>query len=576
MHAKLPKLLVSLFIVCVTACSYKSKSSYESQGYSSPQKPNIIMILIDDLGYTDIGVFGGNIDTPNIDALAQQGVLFTNAHANPSCAPTRAALITGKDPHRVGLGSQNGIAPPGVPTTRLGYKGSLEGQFIGLAQVMKQGGYDTYQVGKWHLGKEADQSPGSLGFDHYFTLLDGAASHYSDRSGISLAISPTGKATYVENGLPVTILPDDFYSTQYYTQWLLDSLKGRENTGKPFFAYLAFTAVHDPLHAPEGLISKYETFFKDGFDVLKEKRIQSLIEQGLISDSPVMTRWLKGTPAWDELSGMQQKDMAKRMAVYAAMLEYLDMEIGRLVSFLEDTGEYDNTLIVVMSDNGAATVPKTFYTKSKADQDWQDKAYPLESLSDYGKKGSFTEIGTYNAQAVSGPYFGFKTSLFEGGTRVPLVVKVPGVQKKNVNRQFTHISDLYTTFADYAGVDLTGQQELIGCSLKPAIQSQAEQACHKEFGMAYMGWRAYWQGPWKLVFVSESFGGTGKSALYNLEQDPGEVNDLSKEYPEKVKELSDKWLAYAEENGIEAVAMKKVNTAFDTVSNRFFDIYWGQ
>lgn len=576
MNNILSRCSVAFLVVYLSACSNKPAPSGVSQVVEPPKKSNILMVLIDDLGYTDLGLFGGNITTANIDALGQQGTVFTNAHANPSCAPTRASFMTGKDPHRVGLGSQNGVAPPGVKTTRLGYKGSLEGEYVGLAEVMKRGGYDTFQVGKWHLGKEASQSPGSLGFDNYFALLDGAASHYSDMLGVSLSISPSGKATYLDNGQQLTSLPEDFYSTHYYTQWLLDALKNRRDTEKPFFAYLAYTAVHDPLHAPGDLIKKYEDIFADGFAQLKQQRIRGLREQGLIPDSPVVTRWLARTPAWDELTEVQQADMAKRMAVHAAMLEYLDEELGRIVAFLKETGDYDNTLIVVMSDNGAATVPKTFYPKGEKDQAWQDQAYPLEAVADYGKKGSFTEIGTYNAQALSGPYFGFKTNLYEGGTRVPLIIKAPGSDQKVVNGQFAHISDLYATFADYAEVDLSGQRGLIGCSLKSALDTRAEQACHPEFGMAYMGWRAYWQGSWKLVFVSESFGGTGKYALYNLDEDPGEVKDLSRLYPDKVREMSERWDRYAKSHGIVGVRMKEVNDVFDRISDKFFEIYWGQ
>src|SRR5690606_17410264 len=421
-------------------------------------------------------------------------------------------------------------------------KGSLDGDYVGLPELLKKAGYENFQVGKWHLGHEPQQSPKALGFDHYFTLLDGAASHYHDQHGVGLAVSPSGTASYIENGEQVSTLPTNFYSTQFYTQWLIDALDARANNEKPFFAYLAYTAVHDPLHAPEDLILKYIHLFSDGFEKIKDERIRGLVKQGLIADSALVTRWLTGTPSWSELTKSQQVDMAKRMAVHAAMLEYLDKEVGRLIDKLKETGEYDNTLIVVMSDNGAATVPRTFYARNMTELIWQDKAYPLQSLADYGKQGSFATLGTYNAQAISGPYFGFKTNLHEGGVRVPMIVKAPGANANLVNDQFVHISDLYPTFADYAGINTNDQRGLLGCSLKPVLHGETGQGCHKEFAMGYMGWRAYWSGSWKLVFVSESFGGTGRYALYNLADDPGEVEDLSEQYPDKVKELSEKWL----------------------------------
>lgn len=579
-------LLFILLSITVLSCSDRSHdpapeespaSSMElQQSAAEPRLPNILMVLIDDLGYTDLGIYGGDIDTPNLDALGKNGIVFSNAHVNPSCAPTRASLITGKDPHKVGLGSQNGVAPPGIPTSRLGYKGSLEGEYTGLAEVLKDAGYDTFHVGKWHLGEEPHQSPGALGFDHYFSLMDGAASHFSDGHGVGLSISPSGFATYMENGKQLESLPTNFYSTRNYTQWLLDALEEREERDKPFFAYLAYTAVHDPLHAPEDLIMKYANLFSEGFEKLKDQRIHGLVREGLIADSSLVTRWLSGTPSWNELTEKEQLDMTQRMAVYAGMLEYLDQQIGRLVDRLQTSGEFDNTLIVIMSDNGAATVPRTFYARNVKELGWQDESYPLQSIEDYGKPDSFATLGTYNAQAVSGPYFGFKANLHEGGTRVPMIVKAPGSIQGALNRDFVHISDLYSTFADYAGVDISDQKDLVGCSLTPTLKGRVGKVCHDEFGMGYMGWRAYWSGPWKLIFVSKSFGGTGNYALYNLEQDPGEVEDLSAQYPKKVAELAHKWQIYAAANGIVDVPMDKVNEKYDGISHRLFDIYWGQ
>lgn len=538
-------------------------------------KPNILMVLIDDLGYTDLGAYGGNIKTPEMDLLAKDGILFTNAHANPSCAPTRASFLTGQDPHRVGLGSQNGVAPPGIDVNTRGYEGHLNGDFVSIAELLKGAGYQTFQIGKWHLGHDASQSPKALGFDKNYTLLDGAASHYSDMNGVSLGVSPSGKAQYQENNKSIKKLPDNFYSTKNYTQWLLDSLANRENKKAPFFAYLAYTAVHDPLHAPDDLILKYMELFSGGYEKLKNERIQGLVKEGLIADSALVSRWLTGTPSWNDLNETEQRDIAKRMAVYAAMLEYLDLELGRIVTYLKSQGEYENTLIVIMSDNGAATIPRTFYAKNAKDLAWQDKTYPKNDVASYGQQGSFATLGSYNAQALSGPYFGFKTNLHEGGTRVPMIVKQPQSSLPVHNDSFVHISYLYKTFAEYAGVDLSGHDELLGCSLKSVLEWGGDASCSDEFGMGYMGWRSYRKGDWKIVFVSKGFGGTGEYALYNLSTDPGEANNLASVYPDKVRYLDAKWLAYANRNNIKVVPMDKVNTFFDRVSNKFFEAYWG-
>jgi arylsulfatase A-like enzyme len=555
--------------------AHAQQSQIERSG--DQKQPNIVFILIDDLGYTDIGAFGGNIQTPNIDALASVGVRFSNAHVYPSCAPTRAGFITGRNPHQVGLGSQNGVAPPGVPTTTFGYKGTLEGNFVGIATTLAKAGYQTYHSGKWHLGHEDQQTPESLGFQASFALMDGAASHYHDMLGVSPSVSPGGHVIYTDHGKVVTELPTNFFSTEAYTQKMIEMIDDglRKDRDKPFFSYLAYTAVHDPLHAPEDLILKYRDLFSKGYINLKDERIAGMVKQGLIADASLATRWLSGTPKWDTLTDDQKKDMSARMAVHAAMLEHLDIEVGRLIGFLKEKGEYENTVFVVMSDNGAATIPKTFYAQNNDELFWQKKHYPLEAVKDYGKQGSFATIGSYNAQAVAGPYFGFKTNLHEGGTRVPMIVKTPQSSAR-IENDFVHIVDLYPTFAELAGVDLTERKDLMGCSIRSLLDGPDGARCSDEFGVEYMGWRAYRQGNWKLVFVSPAFGGTGKYALYDLAQDPGETNDLSQRHPDKVAELSKKWDSFAKAQNVTVADMTRVNAAYEKISDAFLKIYWGQ
>ncbi|MEL7029750.1 MAG: sulfatase-like hydrolase/transferase, partial [Pseudomonadota bacterium] len=432
---------------------------------AAPSQPNIVFILIDDLGYTDIGAYGGNVDTPNIDRLAQEALRFSNAHVYPSCAPTRAGLLTGKDPHWVGLGSQNGVAPPGVSEETFGYKGSLEGEFIGLAQVLANAGYQTYHSGKWHLGREKHQSPEALGFQLSFSMVDGAASHLSDRAGVSPSINPPdGKATYSLHGDIVADLHSNFYSTVDFTERLIDMIDSgqAESDDQPFFGYLAYTAVHDPMHAPDDLILKYADRFTSGYQALKEDRIRGLVKKGLVADASVVTRWLSDTPKWSELTEHQKRDMSARMSVYSAMIDVIDQQIGVLIDYLKATDEFENSLIVVASDNGAATLPKTFYASNADERSWQETIYPRSNVADYGRPGSFVSLGTYNAQAVSGPYFGFKSNLHEGGTRTPMIVKTPRSQRTGVVHNFIHITDFYPTFAELARADTSDQKNLIG------------------------------------------------------------------------------------------------------------------
>jgi arylsulfatase len=537
--------------------------------------PNILMVLIDDLGYTDLDVYGGDISTPNINNIANQGMVFTDAHAYPSCAPTRAAFLTGQDPHTIGLGSQNGVAPAGVTLEDAGYEGYLSGKYTSIANLLKSNGYRTYHSGKWHLGYGEKQSPIAQGFERHFSLLDGAASHYGDMKGVGLGVSGSGSATYVENGERLKKLPDNFYSTKNYTQWLIDELAEGKADARPFFAYLAYTAVHDPLHAPEDLILKYASLTENGYEQLRKERIKNLVSLGLTVDPSLISKWLSGTPRWSSLTEDEQKDLSKRLAVYAAMLEYLDHELGRLVDFLKSEDLYDNTLIVLMSDNGAATVPKTIYSRNVSDIEWQNKNYPLTDVSSYGLPGSFPSLGTYNAEALAGPYFGFKSNLYEGGVRVPMIVKTPGREDVGVRKQNVNIVDLYKTFSDYAGVTNLNNDQLLGCSLRQTFEWNSVGECSDEFGMSYMGWRSYRKGVWKLVFVSSGFGGTGKYALYKLDDDPGEMRDLSSDYPEKVAYLNDKWNKYAKKNNVKVIPMEKVNSMFDPIAGKFFEIDWG-
>lgn len=556
-----------------------SATSQQVQSLESAEavKPNILMILVDDLGYTDLGTYGGNIETKNIDQLANTGFRFSNAHAYPTCAPSRASLMTGQSPHRVGMGGQNGMTPPGVSSKAPGYSGSLEGDFVGIARLLHDNGYRTYQSGKWHLGDEEHQLPMALGFEKHFSLLDGAASHYQDMLPISLRVSPSGKATYMRNGEIVHALPEGFYSTKNYTNEIITMIDADKDDERPFFAYLAYTAVHDPLHAPEQYIEKYSSSFDKGFEKLRQDRIDGLKKHGLITDGSPATAWLKEIPDWGSLTSDQKADLSRRMAVYAAMLDYMDQQIGRLIDYLKKIGEYDNTLIVVASDNGAAGTPKVVYTLGHAtDIEWQNVNYFLKNVSSYGRPGSFPTMGLPNAQASSGPYHSFKTSLHEGGTRIPLILKLPDKKSGAIVDTFFHLSDLYPTFAEYAQIDVSGQHELQGISFKSYLESMNTIAVDREFGMEYMGLRAYRDGEWKLLFIPEAAGGTGDYALYNLTSDPGETRDLSQSNPELVTQLSRAWFDYASRNNVIVVPMSLVNKHYEKTAPIFLSIDWGE
>ncbi|MGW8815907.1 sulfatase-like hydrolase/transferase [Gordonia terrae] len=540
------------------------------------------MVLIDDLGYTDLGPYGGDAATPNIESLAQDGLQFTNFHAYPVCAPTRAALMTGQDPHRVGLGSMEGFTAPGVPTTTPGYKGTLEGEYTGVAEVLAGADYSTFQVGKWHLGEEPGQTPRDLGFEQNFTMYDGAASHYADKlRHAPRDVPPVDTVAYERNGEPIDELPEDFYSTHAYTDEMLRMIDQTGESDKPFFGYLAYTAVHDPLHVPdEALIQKYLDKYLDGndFEAMRTERIKRLSDRGLISED-VATRWPAQSPAWDSLDQQQRRDLAYRMAVYAAMIDDVDQQIGRLTDRLRETGEYDNTLIVLTSDNGAASASRTVYTAKPGAAEWQDEHYQRTGdVESYGEPGSYPTLGLPNAQVSSGPYFHSKTTVFEGGTRVPTLVKTPGDSGSSTGPRvidtYANVVDLYPTFAEYAGAQTVAGEKLSGNSAKPLFDGESDTIGTDEFGMELFGHRVYREGDWKLVYAPADAGGTGRYALYDLSADPGETADVSAQNPEVVQRLSTKWDQYARDNGVVPASFEAVEAAAPRLASLMYSIDW--
>ena len=332
-----------------------------SQGAYADQRPNILLVMADDMGWTDIGSFGSEIETPNLDVLAQQGVIFTDFHVSVSCSPTRSMLLSGTDNHIAGLGNMGEMIAPeqrGKP----GYEGYLNKRVVSLAEVLQSDGYHTYMAGKWHLGKEPDYWPYARGFERSFSMLFGGASYWSDMFGM-LAVHKE-IADYVKDDKKLDSLPKDFYATRSYTDFLIESIRKNQGDDKPFFAYLAFTTPHDPLHVPEPWLSKYRGRYDDGYEVLKAQRAAAAKQRDLISDrAPMPKRYhpelYEWVTAWDSLTREQQALESRAMEVYAGMVNNMDYHFGRVVKFLKDIGEYKNTIVIFLSDNG----PNPWYSE---------------------------------------------------------------------------------------------------------------------------------------------------------------------------------------------------------------------
>jgi arylsulfatase len=527
---------------------------------AEPKRPNVLLIVADDLGYSDIGSFGGEMATPTLDTLAQEGLRLTNYHVLPTCSPTRSVLLSGIDNHRSGMGTMGEIKTPemeGHP----GYAGYLNFEVAALPEVLKAGGYHTYMAGKWHLGDEEKTTPHARGFEETFALLPGGGSHWSDKK----PLSPPQTMRYSRNGKPVESLPDDFYSTKYYTDVLLQAIDRNKKDGKPFFAYLAYTAPHDPLHAPKKYIDKYKGKYDAGWDVLREQRLQSLKSMGFIHKDAKPFPRLPSVKAWEKMSDGEKQKAARDMEVYAAMIDYMDEQIKRVFDYLKEIGEYDNTMIFFMSDNGANGALPTAYPGQTADY----LSGFDNSLANRGLANSFVETGPGWAQASMAPSRLFKAFPAEGGIRAPLLVKIPGKMTNagTVNHSFIHVRDMMPTILDLVDVEplehlndrkvgqIQGRSVLDLFEGKAALPyAQASQVGYELFGM-----KAFFVGSWKILLMPKPFG-TGEWELFNLELDPAELRDLGKQHPDKLTEMVTRWEQYKKDNGVLDVSLNMGDT----------------
>ena len=513
-------------------------------------RPNILLIVADDLGYSDIGSFGGEISTPTLDGLAKEGLQLTDFHVLPSCSPTRSVLMSGVDNHQAGMGTMGEVKTPemeGHP----GYAGYLNFEVAALPEVLKAGGYHTYMAGKWHLGHEKETTPHARGFDETFALLPGGGSHWSDMK----PLSPPQTMVYSRNGNKVESLPDDFYSTTYYTDFILKSIEQNKNDGKPFFAYLSYTAPHDPLHAPKKYIDKYKGTYDGGWDMLRGKRLKSLKEIGIVHKDTKPFPRLASVKPWNEMSTEERAEASRDMEVYAAMIDFMDEQIKRVFDYLKKTGEYDNTVVIFISDNGAnGHLPTVYPGQTEEYLNSFDN-----SLQNRGLQNSFIEPGPGWTQASMAPSRMFKAFTSEGGIKAPMLVKLPGKMENagRMNHSFFHVRDIMPTILDLA--DVAHTEQFNGRKVKPMQGRSVLDLFEGNIGTPYaeanqvgyelFGQKAYFVGDWKILWMPKPFG-LGEWELFNLKQDPAELIDLSKQHPDKRKEMIALWETYKRENKV--------------------------
>jgi arylsulfatase len=454
------------------------------------------------------------------------------------------------DNHRAGLGTMGEFVTPEMEGSP-GYAGYLNFEVAPLPEVLKRAGYHTYMAGKWHLGSTEETSPHARGFEETFVLLQGGGSHWSDRK----PLCPPETLVYRRNGKEVESLPEDFYSSRYYTDRMLEWIEQGRADGRPFFGYLAYTAPHDPLHAPAEHIAKYKGKYDQGWDALRQERLTSLKRLGMVPEDAVPFPRLPNVKAWDELPAEERELAARDMEVYAAMVDYMDEQIARVFDYLKEVGEYDNTMILFMSDNGANGALPTAYPG----QTEEYLASFDNSLDNRGLPGSYIEMGPGWAQASMSPSRMFKAYPTEGGIKAPLLVKVAGQPEKPgaMNGSFLHVRDIMPTLLKVAGAQapeaIEGRDVLPmqGRSVLDLFEGKSESAYEgaSRVGYELFSFKAFIDSQWKIVWMPKPLG-TGEWELFDLSEDPAEVRDLSAEQPEKLEEMVALWNQYKDENGV--------------------------
>ncbi|MFN3515190.1 MAG: arylsulfatase [Phenylobacterium sp.] len=506
--------------------------------------PNIVIVLADDVGFTDFGVYGSEIATPNIDALARRGARFTNFHVSPICAPSRAMLLTGVHSHRAGVGNLPESVPPehrGKP----GYLGRLADGVVTIAARLKAVGYDTFMTGKWHLGARPQDLPSAHGFDRSFALDASGGDNWEQRPYLPIY---TGREWY-EDGKPAT-LPKDFYSSQFLVDRMIAYLDARPDPSKPFLAYLPFQAVHIPVQAPREFTARYEGVYADGWEAHRQRRFEGARAAGVIPQGARLGPPPAGLRRWEELSPAERALAAKSLAVNAGMLEAMDHHLGRFIDHLKATGAYDNTVFIVLSDNGPEPNDPV---ANPGFRRWLRTVGYSQDLDRLGERGTFADIGPEAANANAAPGALFKLYASEGGIRVPLIVAGPGVRPEQSVAAFAYVTDIAPTILQLAGASPAPAPapQLVGKSLIPVLSGAAERVYgpDESVPMEAAGAAALFRGAYKLVKNPPPFGDS-QWRLYDIEADPGETQDLSQAMPELAASMRADYERYAKDAGV--------------------------
>ena len=540
------------------------------------KRPNIVVILGDDMGYSDIGMFGSEIQTPNLDMLASSGVRFTNYYTHASCSPSRAMLLSGIDTHLNGLGNMDEWTAPNQ-VGKDGYEGNLNDKVVTLPQLLKDSGYHTYMVGKWHLGKSPDKIPAARGFERDFTMLDGMGSYW-DMTNMTALVPNT---LYTEDGKYLTKLPKNYYATRTYTEKIISFIDADHKDGKPFFAYVAHQAPHDPYHLPKDWRNRHVGQYDVGWDMIRQQRLKKQKELGIVSDSANLAERMWFIPDYSVLAPASRAVVGRKMELYAGLMENLDFHIGELIAHLKEIGEYENTIFIVFGDNGAegndlgamiAGQPGSLNSLFFASK-WSNN-----NVNAWGEPGSYVGYGPGWAQASMTPFGQYKGWLGEGGVRNALIVSGP-INKRakgSINNGLMSIADIMPTLLDITGTSYpkthNGKElpPMIGKSWTKVLAGEAESPRNAQDYLAWelFGNRALRQGDWKLRWEYAPFGKSDWE-LFDVTKDPSERKDLAAANPNKLKEMIVLWEDYVKKNNVILPNRSPFEGVYDVLPARF-------
>lgn len=508
-------------------------------------KPNILLIVADDLGYSDISPFGGEIPTPNLQKLADEGIKFSQYYTAPMSAPARSMILTGNSNHEAGMG---GMWWYDSTEKKKGYELRLTDRVMTMPEVFKNNGYQTLMAGKWHIGFNNGARPDERGFVHSFAFMGGGASHFND-------VIPLGEVEkfhtyYMLDGQKVEELPEDFYSTSFYTNQLNDWIVATPKE-QPIFAYLAYTAPHDPIQAPDDWIKKFKDEYHEGYLPILHARIEKLKSQGFLSEDVPLPD-LQLVERWERLSLDEKQKESKRMQVYAAMVAQMDNQIGSVFQTLKETDRYKNTIIIFLSDNGANAGGRELYDE---DEYW-DRQNLDNSLDNIGRKGSFESVGENWADVNNAPYHTLhKTTTAQGGINTNFIIAGPMIddkEKGNIKRQYISASDLAPTLYELAGLSIDTldnlQIPIRGVSQKSIITGESDIPVRTTFALELHNQSVYIDGDWKIRRVSKVYpqGIAGEWGIFNIHKDPLETQNLSESEGERLQMMLAEYQKFAD------------------------------